>query len=50
MKAVTIYESREKNDRSGSRLCEKRVIAGMEKAMSSTRNGRRRSEATYARR
>ena len=32
MKVATIYEGWEKNDRSGSRLCGKRVIAGMEKS------------------
>lgn len=32
MKVATIYEGWEKNDRSRSRLCGKRVIAGMEKS------------------
>ncbi len=32
MKVATIYEGWEKNDRSGSSLCGKRVIAGMEKS------------------
>lgn len=32
MKVATIYEGWEKNDKSGSRLCGKRVIAGMEKS------------------
>lgn len=32
MKVATIYEGWEKDDRTGSRLCGKRVIAGMEKS------------------
>ena len=32
MKVATIYEGWEKDDRSGSRLCGKKVIAGMEKS------------------